>query len=214
MTDIIPYIVLGVIGLAILAVVVSFIVSFLPQILMVCGILALIVLVLPHIPDISGVVSDVGKKIEDVRPAVQKAFPKQLVSRTPAQQQFHDEVLDNTSQKSGVNLTTLRPELDSAIAVIIRVYQDFFDDPNAIPVITSADDYDGHKENSAHYDGAAIDLRLKDIPDRDQREMLTVAVREALDSRFFVDHESPGRANEHMHIQLRKAYYNPKVAYR
>lgn len=200
MTDIIPYIVLGVIGLAILAVVVSFIVSFLPQILMVCGILALIVLVLPHIPD--------------VKPAVQKAFPKQLVSRTPAQQQFHDEVLDNTSQKSGVNLTTLRPELDSAIAVIIRVYQDFFDDPNAIPVITSADDYDGHKENSAHYDGAAIDLRLKDIPDRDQREMLTVAVREALDSRFFVDHESPGRANEHMHIQLRKAYYNPKVAYR
>lgn len=200
MTDIIPYIVLGVIGLAILAEVVSFIVSFLPQILMVCGILALIILVLPHIPDI--------------KPTVQKAFPKQLVSRTPAQQQFHDEVLDNTSQKSGVNLTTLRPELDSAIAVIIRVYQDFFDDPNAIPVITSADDYDGHKENSAHYDGAAIDLRLKDIPDRDQREMLTVAVREALDSRFFVDHESPGRANEHMHIQLRKAYYNPKVAYR
>lgn len=113
--------------------------------------------------------------------------------------------------KPEVNLSTLQPAMDSAIVKIVAAFQEVLGEDYK-PTITSGDDYDGHVEQSAHYSGAALDFRLKDIDDEYLREMVTVAVREALGERFFVDHEFPGGVNEHLHVQMRRGTYNKYAA--
>lgn len=108
--------------------------------------------------------------------------------------------------KAGVNLSTLRPEMEDALLTIVAAYKTVLGD-EYIPTITSGDDYDGHMEGSAHYSGAALDFRLKDIEDPYQREMVAYAVREGLGEKFFVDHENPGEDNEHLHVQMRRGTY-------
>ena len=131
-----------------------------------------------------------------------------LQTRNSAQQRLHEEVESLARKKPGVNLSTLRPELDSAILVIVAAFREIMEDNNFMPVITSANDYEGHAAHSAHYSGAAVDFRIKDIGNAEIRKALAKAITEDLDTRYVVLHEDIGRANEHLHIQLKSGTYN------
>lgn len=126
----------------------------------------------------------------------------------------HRIARDITIAKAGVNMSSLRPEIDSAIVVIVEAFQDAMEDDSFRPVITSANDFSGHAKNSAHYAGAAVDLRIKDIGNLKARKELAADVRERLDDRFYVLHEDIGSSNEHLHVQLRSGTYNARERWR
>ena len=149
------------------------------------------------------------KKKSAQKPKPQQTGPKTLVKRSTAQQNYHDEVLSLTTLKAAsVNIDCLRPELDTAINVIVAAYHEVFEDDNYRPIITSGNDSDKHGERSAHYACAAVDIRTKDIDDIKIRKALAKAITEELDSRYYVLHEDVGKANEHLHIQLKSGTYN------
>jgi hypothetical protein len=149
------------------------------------------------------------KKKSAQKPKPQQTGPKTLVKRSPAQQNYHDEVLSLTTLKAAsVNIDCLRPELDTAINVIVATYHEVFENDNYRPIITSGNDSDKHGERSAHYACAAVDIRTKDIDDIEIRKALAKAIAEELDSRYYVLHEDVGKANEHLHIQLKSGTYN------
>lgn len=146
-------------------------------------------------------------------PSFETSKPKPQIVRTvkhrsPEQRAFHEKVSKSISKKSNVNLSTLRPELDTAIVKITQAYRKFMTDDNFVIVITSGDDSDKHNTRSAHYDGAAVDVRIKDIGDVYERKALANQVKEKLGRRFYVLHEDIGSNNEHLHVQLFKQYYN------
>ncbi|PBC72847.1 hypothetical protein [Fibrobacter intestinalis] len=122
----------------------------------------------------------------------------------------HRIARDITIAKAGVNMSSLRPEIDSAIVVIVEAFQDAMEDDSFLPVITSANDFSAHAKNSAHYAGAAVDLRIKDIGNLKARKELAADVRERLGDRFYVLHEDIGSSNEHLHVQLRSGTYNAR----
>jgi hypothetical protein len=122
----------------------------------------------------------------------------------------HRIARDITIAKAGVDMSSLRPEIDSAIVVIVEAFQDAMEDDSFRPVITSANDFSGHAKNTAHYAGAAVDLRIKDIGNLNARKELAADVRERLDDRFYVLHEDIGSSNEHLHVQLRSGTYNAR----
>jgi hypothetical protein len=135
--------------------------------------------------------------------------PKVLVKRSAKQQNYHEEVLSLTTLKTeSVNIDCLRPELDTAINMVVSIYHEVFENDNYRPVITSGNDSDKHGERSAHYACAAVDIRIKDIDDLEIRKAIAQAITEELDSRYAVLHEDVGKANEHLHIQLRSGTYN------
>ena len=111
-------------------------------------------------------------------------------------------------------MSSLRPEIDSAIVVIVEAFQDAMEDDSFLPVITSANDFSGHAKNSAHYAGAAVDLRIKDIGSLNARKELAADVRERLGDRFYVLHEDIGSSNEHLHVQMRSGTYNARERWR
>ena len=137
-----------------------------------------------------------------------------LKTRNPAQQEFHEKIISLTRQKWGVNLDPIRPEIDSAIAVVVQAYCNIAENDNFKPLITSANDYEGHAAKSAHYTGAAIDFRIKDMGNLANRKELVKMIRDELDDRFLVLHEDIGNLNEHLHIQLRKNSYNHNIVWR
>jgi hypothetical protein len=118
-----------------------------------------------------------------------------------------------TRQKSSVNLEAILPELDSAISVVVWAYCVAAGDENFKPLITSANDYEGHAAQSAHYFGAAVDFRIKDMGSLADRKELVALIREELGERFTVLHEDIGKANEHLHVQLRSGTYDKTVAF-
>ena len=128
--------------------------------------------------------------------------------RDSAQQEFHEQMLSMTLQKSGVNFNKLRPEMDSAISVVVSVYHTAMNDDEYKPLITSANDYEGHSERSAHYVGAALDFRIKDMGSLETRKQIAQMVRDNLGNRYTVLHEDIGQENEHLHVQLRNGTYN------
>jgi len=134
--------------------------------------------------------------------------------RDDVQRDYHEQMLSMTRHKPGVSFNMLRPEMDSVISVVASVYHTAMNDDEFMPLITSANDYEGHAERSAHYVGAALDFRIKDMGDRVDREKLVQAVREELGSRFIVLHEDIGKANEHMHVQLRNGTYDRNVVWK
>ena len=127
-------------------------------------------------------------------------------TRDHAQQEFHEWIISLTRQKWGVNLDPIRPEIDSAIAVVVQAYCNIAENDNFKPLITSANDYEGHAAKSAHYRGAAVDFRIKDMGNLASRRELVQMIRDGLDERFLVLHEDIGSSNEHLHIQLRKHF--------
>jgi hypothetical protein len=134
--------------------------------------------------------------------------------RDGVQQKFHQQMRSMTRQKSGVNLEDILPELDSAISVVVWAYSVATGDYNFKPLITSANDYEGHSERSAHYSGAAIDFRIKDMGSLEERRELVDLIREELGERFVVLHEDVGKNNEHLHVQLRRGTYERNVVWK
>lgn len=134
--------------------------------------------------------------------------------RDGVQQKFHQQMRSMTRQKSGVNLEDILPELDSAISVVVWAYSVATGDYNFKPLITSANDYEGHSERSAHYSGAAIDFRIKDMGSLEERRELVDLIREELGERFVVLHEDVGKSNEHLHVQLRRGTYARNVVWK
>ena len=150
-----------------------------------------------------------SKQKSKQKPKPKQTEPKILVKRTPAQQNYHDEILSLTTLKTAsVIIDCLRPELDTAINVVVASYREVFENDNYRPIITSGNDSDKHGERSAHYACAAVDIRTKDIDDIEIRKALAKAIAEELDSRYYVLHEDVGKANEHLHIQLKSGTYN------
>ena len=134
--------------------------------------------------------------------------------RDDVQRDYHEQMLSMTRHKPGVSFNMLRPEMDSVISIVASVYHTAMNDDEFMPLITSANDYEGHAERSAHYVGAALDFRIKDMGDRVDREKLVQMVREELGSRFIVLHEDIGKANEHLHVQLRNGTYDRNVVWK
>ena len=115
---------------------------------------------------------------------------------------LHDLIKRNIAQKDGVSLDIV-PALDTAILKINKIYQTILQDPDYKIVITSANDFNGHKKNSAHYKGEAIDVRIKNI-DKDLKNDIVKLTKGILGSNFTVIHEDVGTPNEHLHIQLKQ----------
>ena len=150
-----------------------------------------------------------SKQKSKQKPKPKQTGPKILVRRTPAQQNYHDEVISLTTLKTAsVIIDCLRPELDTAINVVVATYREVFEDDNYHPVIASGNDSDRHGERSAHYACAAVDIRIKDVEDIEIRKALAKAIKEDLDNRYTVIHEDVGKVNEHLHIQLKNGTYN------
>lgn len=135
--------------------------------------------------------------------------------RDEDQSRVHRNARALTVIKDGsVNMSSLRPEIDSAIIIIVDAFQDAVEDNSFRPIITSANDFSGHASNSAHYVGAAVDLRIKDIGNLYTRKNLAKVVKMRLDDRFTVLHEDIGSDNEHLHVQLRRGVYNANERWR
>lgn len=207
MSDIIVTVIVALVVITLVAGVVGLIISHLPLILGIGAVLFVGWLLF-------------GGRVEHERALdvsekrVQKVMDVVYRQRDALQQEIHEEVESLTLQKPGVNLETLRPELDSAILVVVGAYHEFMGDDDFMPVITSGNDYEGHAACSAHYSGAAVDFRIKDIGSLQTRKALAKQVASALGSRFLVLHEDIGTANEHLHIQLKQGSYDRRVVWR
>ena len=153
----------------------------------------------------------IEKQVEDRVETIENHIEK---VRDGVQQKFHQQMRSMTRQKSGVNLEDILPELDSAISVVVWAYSVATGDYNFKPLITSANDYEGHSERSAHYSGAAIDFRIKDMGSLEERRELVDLIREELGERFVVLHEDIGKSNEHLHVQLRRGTYERNVVWK
>ena len=146
---------------------------------------------------------------------IKKEIQQQVVKfRDDIQREYHEQMLSMTRRKSGVQLNSLCPEMDSVIAVVASAYQAFMNDDKFKPLITSANDSEGHVLKSAHYVGAALDFRIKDIGEQSNRKKLVQRIRNELGERFTVLHEDIGSANEHLHIQLNRDSYNRNVVWK
>lgn len=158
---------------------------------------------------------DIKRYVENSRkPKTEKVEQKIVRFRDSVQRDFHEQVVSLIRQKVDVNLSTIRPEIDSAISVVVWVYRIYANDDDFMPLITSANDYEGHATRSAHYAGAAIDFRIKDMGTLDERQALAQRVRDELGERFFVLHEDIGRSNEHLHVQLKNGSYDRRVVWK
>lgn len=141
--------------------------------------------------------------------------PRTVIKRNAEQQNYHEEVLSLTILKAAsVNIDCLRPEVDTAINIVASVYHEVFKDDNYRPVITSGNDSDKHGERSAHYACAAVDIRIKDVENLEARKVVAQKIRDELGSRYTVLHEDVGKANEHLHVQLRSGTYDRNIVWR
>ena len=115
---------------------------------------------------------------------------------------LHDLIKRTIAKKDDVSLDIV-PALDTAILKINKIYQTVLQDPDYKVVITSANDFNGHKKNSAHYKGEAIDVRIKNI-DKDMKNDIVKLTKGILGLNFTVIHEDIGTPNEHLHVQLKQ----------
>lgn len=115
---------------------------------------------------------------------------------------LHDLIKRTIAKKDGVSLDIV-PALDTAILKINKIYQTVLQDPDYKVVITSANDFNGHKKNSAHYKGEAVDVRIKNI-DKDMKNDIVKLTKGILGPNFTVIHEDIGTQNEHLHVQLKQ----------
>ena len=116
---------------------------------------------------------------------------------------MHAYVRENIKIKPGVNMKVI-PEIDTALYEIIDIYRKILKDSTYMPLITSANDYNGHSKNSAHYRGAAVDIRIRDL-DKTSKKNIIVTIKKTLGKGYFILHEDIGSTNEHLHIQLKRS---------
>ena len=98
--------------------------------------------------------------------------------------------------KPGVKLTNLQPQIVLAVTVAEHIW---WNAAQTALVITSAND-GTHKEDSFHYRGYAVDLRIKTMPLK-LRATAVQQLRSALGSQFDVLHEAIGTDTEHVHVE-------------
>lgn len=121
-----------------------------------------------------------------------------MINSTP----MHKEALSQVKLKDkSVNVKRLKSEMDSALVVVVGVYWEVLGN-DYVPVVTSGNDFSGHKWNSKHYRNSALDFRTKDPKiSKENRKLIANKVRDKLDKRYYVLLESPGTAEEHLHVQ-------------
>ena len=207
MVSVLGTLVVVAIVIAIVVVAVKILIALLPVILVIGG----ICLVVAIFGRASEGVEEVKKEIVYTQNTV-KARAVQF--RDEVQREYHEQMLSMTRQKPGVSFNMLRPEMDSVISIVANVYHTAMNDDEFKPLITSANDFEGHAEKSAHYVGAALDFRIKDMGKKVDRKKLVQTIREELGSRFIVLHEDVGKANEHLHVQLRNGSYDKSVVWK
>jgi hypothetical protein len=207
MAEILGYLIVGVIAISLAVIAVKIVIALLPVILVIGG----ICLFVWFLGSSDSSLKEVKHHVSHKRDAVEQSVVR---FRDNLQRNYHEQMLNLSRQKAGVNLDPIRPELDSAISVVAWAYHTFLEDDNFKPLITSANDFEGHAQQSAHYVRAAIDFRIKDAGNRADRERLAALVREELGDRFLVLHEDIGRANEHLHIQLKSGTYDRRVVWK
>lgn len=188
----------------------------------VAGVVALFITILPYIlggAAIIGCILLVAAIISDSADKDSHIDYNQTVSHShtqrnsfngyhnSAEEAFHELAVAMVQIKSAaVNLSNLRPEMDSALVVAANISREMFGSDYIITV-TSGNDSDEHCQNSAHYSGAAVDLRTKDISNTAMRRDFAERLQESLGNRFKVLFESQGQANEHLHVQLNSHHF-------
>lgn len=207
MAEILGYLIVGVIAIALAVIAIKIVIALLPVILVIGGICLFVWFLGSSDRSLKEVEHQVNHRKNTVEQSVVRF-------RDDIQRNYHEQMLNLTRQKAGVNLDPIRPELDSAISMVAWAYHTYLNDDTFRPMITSANDFEGHAQKSAHYVGAAIDFRIKDIGNRSERERLAALVREELGDRFLVLHEDIGRSNEHLHVQLKSGTYDRRVVWK
>lgn len=207
MAAILGYIIVGVIAIFLAVIAIKIVITFWPVILVISGICLFLCFLANTDSSLKNVKHQTTHRNNTIKQNIVRF-------RNNVQQNYHEQMLNLTRQKSGVNLDPIRPELDSAISVVAWAYHTFLNDDNFKPLITSANDFEGHAHKSAHYVGAAIDFRIKDVGNLLDRKRLAALVREELGDRFLVLHEDIGRANEHLHVQLKSGTYDRNVVWK
>ena len=207
MVSVLGTLVVVAIVIAIVVVAVKILIALLPVILVIIG----ICLVVAIFGRASEGVEEVKKEIVYTQNTVKT---RAVQFRDVVQREYHEQMLSMTRQKPGVSFNMLRPEMDSVISIVANVYHTAMNDDEFKPLITSANDFEGHAEKSAHYVGAALDFRIKDMGKKVDRKKLVQTIREELGSRFIVLHEDIGKANEHLHVQLRNGSYDKSVVWK
>ncbi len=114
------------------------------------------------------------------------------------QREVHRLLLKRTRQKQGVYLESLLPAMDTAGIEIVHCYHMVMGD-DYVPVITSGNDYPYHLRNSKHYQNAAMDFRIKDLP-LDKRRKIVEMAQDRLGIRFKVLWEKGEM--EHLHVEM------------
>jgi hypothetical protein len=207
MASVLGFLIVAAIVVVLAAIVIKILIALLPVLLVVGGICLVIFIV--------GGASEGVKEVKKEIVYAQNTARQQVTQfRDDVQREYHEQMLSMTRHKSGVSFNMLRPEMDSVISIVASVYHTAMNDDEFKPLITSANDFEGHAEKSAHYVGAALDFRIKDMGSKVDREKLVQRVREELGSRFIVLHEDIGKANEHLHVQLRNGSYDRNVVWK
>ena len=136
------------------------------------------------------------KVVEDTWSA--EDYLRHLNAKPFNQHEVHKLLLKRTRQKYGVYLESLLPAMDTAGIEVVHCFHVVMGD-EYVPVITSGNDYPYHKRNSKHYQNAAMDFRIKDVPVENRRQLVEM-VQQKLGARFRVLWEK-GEA-EHLHVEL------------
>lgn len=101
--------------------------------------------------------------------------------------------------KPTVVLDGLHPAMALAATIVEAVFSRYADSEFGEVWITSANDSE-HAVRSNHYQGRAMDFRIKNIH-VNQRSVAVDGVRLRLGPRFLVLWEDLGLPNEHMHVE-------------
>lgn len=207
MLEYIIYAVIGLLAIALVVGAVALFIAALPYLIGGAVIIAVIFIVYC-------VITGDSSYKQDTVQYVNKAPQHGTMHRSGEQQQFHNYVLGMVQRKSTeVNLSSLRPELDTALYKIVAASQDFFGS-DFTPVVTSGKDSHEHNPQSAHHHGAAVDLRTKNIPPPFSRREFAARIADILGPRFTVIFEDAGQSNEHLHVQLNRNFYNANEVWR
>lgn len=98
--------------------------------------------------------------------------------------------------KSGTSLYGLHPKIKMALWKVRRVLLE----AGYRTVVTSGWDYT-HSQNSFHHYGMAVDIRSNEIPSMEMKREVLRRMATSLGPEYDVLLESPGKSNEHFHIE-------------
>ena len=133
MASVLGCLVIAAIVIVLATIAIKILIALLPVLLVIGG----MCLVFFIVGGASGGVKEFKKEIAYTQNTVREHM---VQFRDDVQRDYHEEMLSMTLQKSGVNFNKLRPEMDSAISVVVSVYHTAMNDDKYKPLITSAND--------------------------------------------------------------------------